>query len=95
MAVVKKLSTSPEVIEEPKLHEPHSQDDLQTSIYSPFPIVEEIKESCTTSDGEQPLEPEIEEFLTCLSSNLQCTQETNYIIEEDLHSMTKERFQSG
>ena len=57
LVVVNNLSTSLEAIDETKQHEPHLQDDLQTSIDFPFQVVDEIKDSCTTSDGENPLEP--------------------------------------
>ena len=69
LAVVKNLSTSPEEIDETKQHEPHPQDDLQTSTDFPCQVVDEMKDSCTTFDEERPLEPEIEEILPCLSTN--------------------------
>jgi hypothetical protein len=46
-----------EVIEDQKFHEQHQDEDL-----------EEIKQPWETFDGEKTLEPEIEEFLPCLSS---------------------------
>ena len=90
LAVVKNLSTSPKAIDEPEQHEPHPKDDWQNSTNFPCQEVDEIEDSCTTSDGEYPLELEIEDFLTCHSSDLQCTQETNYLKEEDLHVEAKE-----
>jgi len=50
----------------------------------------ETKESWTTSNGEQPLEPEIEEFLVCLFADALSTQEDNHLMLEDLHGMVKE-----
>ena len=41
---------------------PPSQEDLEVSF-------EETNESCTIINGEHPLEPEIEELLTCLSAD--------------------------
>ena len=46
--------------------------------------MEETEDSCTTYDGERPLEPEIENFLPCLSTNPVC------INHSDLCGMTKE-----
>ena len=68
LTAVKNLSASPEVIKELEQHEPHPQDDLQTSTDFPCQVADEIEDSCTTSDGERPLEPEIEELLPCLST---------------------------
>ena len=69
----KNLYTSLEVIEELEFHEPHLQEELEASIYHPFKF-EEAKELWTTSDGDHPLELEIEEFLTFLSSIFPRTQ---------------------
>ena len=66
MIAVKNLSASLEAIDEPEQHGPHPQDDLQTSTDFPCQVVGEIEESCTTFEGERPLEPKIEEFLPCL-----------------------------
>jgi len=82
---VKNLSSSPEVIEEQQIHEPHPHEDIH-----PFHLVEEIKESWTTSNGEKPLEHEIEEFLTCLSPNPLSTQVDSHHVIEGLHGMVKE-----
>jgi hypothetical protein len=48
-----------------------------------------------TFDGEKTVEPEIEEFLACLSSDPLCIQETNQQIVEDMHGMKKEDMQSS
>ena len=72
LTAVKNLSTSLKAIDEPKQHEPHPQDDLQTSTDFPFQVADEIEDSCTTSDEERPLEPEIEEVLSCLSIDPVC-----------------------
>ena len=50
---------------------------------------EETKESCTKSDGEHPVKPDMEEFSSCLSMNFACIRETNCpsfprMTEEDL-----------
>lgn len=50
---------------------------------------EETKESCTKSDGENPIKPNMEEFSSCLSTNFTCILETNCpsfpsMTEEDL-----------
>jgi hypothetical protein len=85
--IVKNLSTSPKDIEEPKFHEPHPREDLEALCNHPFQPIEETKESWTTSDGETPLEPEIEEFLICLSEDPLCTNETSHSKKYDLHGM--------
>ena len=54
LAVVKNLSTSLEAIDETEQHEPHPQDDLQTSTDFPFQVADEIEDSCTTYDRERP-----------------------------------------
>lgn len=84
LTTVKNLSNSSEAINEPEQHEPHPQDYLQTSTDFPCQVADEIEDSCTTSDGERPLEPEIEEFLPCLSIDPIC------INHSDLCGMTKE-----
>jgi hypothetical protein len=40
-------------------------------------------------EEEKPFEPEIKEFLSCLSSDLQRTQEIHYPIKEDLYGKAK------
>ena len=79
LITVKNLSASPKVIKEPEFHEEPkaSTDHLCQS-------TEETEDSCTTYDGERPLEPEIEEFLPCLSIDPIC------INHSDLCGMTKE-----
>ena len=59
LIVVKNLSTSPKDIEEPKFHEPHPREDIEPLCNHPFQLIEETKESWTTSYGETPLEPKI------------------------------------
>ena len=81
MTTIKNLSASP------------PQEDLEASFDPPCQSIEETKESCTTFDGEQPLEPDIKEFQTCLSSNHVCTSETYHPIVEDLHGKTKKEVQ--
>ena len=48
---------------------------------SSYQFVEETQES---------LEPEIEEFLACLSTDLVCTPKTNHLEEDNLCIMEKE-----
>jgi hypothetical protein len=78
LTIVMNLSTSSEMIKEPKSHE------LQKD--SPCQTAEEAEKLETTSDGERPLRPEIEEF----STDPLYTSETNHPEEEDLHGMMKE-----
>ena len=73
LAVLKNLCTSPEAIDEPEQHEPHPQDDLQTSTNFPCQVADEIEDSGIAYDRERPLEPEIEELLPCLSTNPICS----------------------
>jgi hypothetical protein len=90
LTIVKNLVAYPDIIEEQEFHEPHPQEYLEASSNHLCQPVEETKKSWTTFDGEQPLEPEIEEFLTCLSEYPLCTQETNHLKEDDMHSMVEE-----
>ena len=60
----------------------------------PFQYIEEAKESCTTFDGEQPLEPEIKEFQTWPLAYSLCIWEVNHLAIEDLHGTKKEEKQS-
>ena len=85
LTAFKNLSTSPEAIDELEQYEPHPQDDRQTSTNFPFQEVDEIEDSCTTSDRERPLELEIEEILPCLSTNPVCINHSYLcgMIEED------------
>ena len=50
----------------------------------------DTKEPWTTFGEEKNLEPEIEEFLTCLSPDPLCIQETNDLKEGELHGMVEE-----
>lgn len=79
LTAVKNLSAFLEVIKKPEFHEEpkSSTDHLCQSM-------EETKDSCTTYDRERPLEPEIEEFLPCLSTDPVC------INHSYLCGMTKE-----
>ena len=90
MTTVKNLSTSPKVIKEQAFHEPRRQEDIETSSSHLFQPIEEIVEPWITYDGEQPLEPEIEELLTCLSPDLLYIQNTNHPKEGNLHGMAVE-----
>jgi len=72
------------VIEKHDFHELHPQEDLESSFDHPFQPIEESEESF---NGEKLLELEIEEFLTCILSDLVCIQETNHRKEDDLHGM--------
>jgi hypothetical protein len=82
LTIVKNLSTSPEILEEPKSHE------LQN--YFPCQNEKESKQLWTTSGGEQSLRPDIEEFSTSISTDPLCTLEINHLEEENLHSMMNE-----
>ena len=66
------------------------QEDLEVPSDSYCKFVEEIPESWIECNGEQPLEPEIEEFLACLSTDLVCTPNTNHLEEDNLRSTVKE-----
>jgi hypothetical protein len=66
------------------------QEDLEVPSDSSCQFVEETKESWIEFNGEKPLEPEIEEFLSYLSADLVCTPKTNHLEEDNLHSMEKE-----
>ena len=88
LTAVKNLSASPEVIKEPEFHEEPkaSTDHLCQSM-------EETEESCTTYDGERPLEPEIEELLPCLSTNPVCINHSylcGMIEENGQHCLNEE-----
>ena len=85
MVAVKNLSSSPEVIEEQLIHEPHPQEYIQ-----PCNIDEENEESWTTYNGEKPLEPDIEEISTCLYVDPLRTQENSHPIIKYLHGMVEE-----
>jgi hypothetical protein len=66
------------------------QEDLEVPSDSSCQFVEETKESWIEFNGEKPLEPEIEEFLACLSADPVCTPKTNHLEEDNLRSMEKE-----
>jgi hypothetical protein len=82
LTIVMNLSTSSEMIKEPKSHE------LQNDF--PCQNEKEAEKLWTTSSGERSLIPEIEEFSTSISADPLCTSEINHPEEEDLHSMMKE-----
>ena len=83
------------MIEEPKPHEPHSQDNLQASTDHLFQTTMEAKDLWTTFDGVHPLEPEIKKILTCVSPDILCTQETTHRKEDNLYGMEEEDIQHG
>jgi hypothetical protein len=56
-------------------------------------FVEGNKESWIEFNGEEPVEPEIEESLACLSVDPVCTPNTNHFEEDNLHSMVEEDIQ--
>lgn len=62
---------------------PPSQEDLEVSF-------EETNESCTIINEGYPLEPENENFLTCLSADPECDQETTHPMENNQHDMEEE-----
>jgi hypothetical protein len=64
------------------------QEDLEVPSDSSCQFVEENKESWIEFNGEQPVEPEIEESLACLSADPVCTPKTNH-----LHIMVEEYIQ--
>jgi hypothetical protein len=66
------------------------QQDLEVPSDSYCQFVEETQESWIVFNGEKPLEPEIEEFLACLSADPVCTPKTNHLEEDNLRSMEKE-----
>ena len=76
LTAFRKISISPQ----PKKY-------LELSLNSTYLSTKENDESCTKSDGEHPVEPEIEE-----AASLVCIPQTNYPI---LPVMTQDEFQSG
>ena len=76
MAATSNLSTSLEILEGPKF--PELQKDF------PCQSTKEAEKLGTTSDGEQSLRCEIEEFSTCISTDPSCTKEINHSKEEDM-----------
>ena len=69
------------------------QEDLEVSSDSSCQFVKENKESWIEFNGEKPVEPEIEEFLSCLSTDPVCTPKTNHLEEDNLHSIVEEDIQ--
>ena len=63
------------------------QEDLEVPSDSYCQFVEETKESWIEFNGEKLLEPDIEEFLACLSVDPISTPKTNHIEEDNLCSM--------
>jgi hypothetical protein len=66
------------------------QEDLEFPSGSYCQFVEETQESWIECNEEKPLEPDIEEFLACLSADPVCTSETNHLEENTLRGMEKE-----
>jgi len=95
LTIVKNLAPYLDVLEEQEFHEPHPQEYLEASSNHLFQPIKETRKSWTAFDGEQPLELDIEEFLTYLSEYPLCTQETNHVKEDDVHSMVEEDIYSG
>jgi hypothetical protein len=67
---------------------PHEE--LEVPSDSSCQFVEGNKESWIEFNGEKPVEPEIEESLACLSTDLVCTPKTNHLEEDNLHCMVEE-----
>jgi hypothetical protein len=66
------------------------QEDVEVPSDSYCQFVEVAQESWIEFNWEKPLEPEIEEFLACLSTDPVCTPKTNNLEEDNLRSMEKE-----
>lgn len=90
---MKNLSTSPEVIEAPKSHEPHSQDNQQASSDHLFQTSMEDEDSRTISKGENSLVHENDGFTTCLSVATIFIQEITNSKEDNLYRMVEEDVQ--
>jgi hypothetical protein len=76
-------------VEEQRIHEHILQEeDLEVSSSSPCEKIKEIKESWTTSDEDQILEPEIKEFLACLSPDPLCITECDDQLSKEPYGMT-------
>ena len=71
---------------------PQPKKDLEVSLDSSFLSTKDINESCTKSDGEHRVEPEIKELSPFPSASLVCIPKTNY---PSFPGMTEEGFQSG
>ena len=74
---------------------PPPQEDLEVSFDFPDQSSKETNESCTIINGEHPLEVEIEEFLTCLSVDPECNQETTHPTKNNQHDMEEGDEQHG
>jgi len=70
---------------------PHEE--LEVSSDSSCQFVEGNKESWIEFNGEKLVEHEIEESLSCLSTDLVCTPKTNHLEEDNLHSIVEEDIQ--
>jgi len=94
--VVARISTSPEefifTTFKKLFVSPQPKEDLEMSLDSSCLSTEDIKESCTKSDGEHPSELEIKECSPFPTTSLVCISETNY---PSSPSMIEEGFQSG
>jgi hypothetical protein len=66
------------------------QEDFEVPSDSYCQFVEETQESWIECNEEKPLEPEIEDFVACLSVDHVCTSETNHLEENTLCGMEKE-----
>jgi hypothetical protein len=66
------------------------QEDLEVPSDSSCQFVEETKESWIEFNGEQPMEHDIEEFLSCLLEYHVCTPKKNHLQEDNLRNMEKE-----
>jgi hypothetical protein len=66
------------------------QEDLEVPSDSYGQFFEKTQEPRIECNGEQPLEPEFEEFLACLLADPVYTPETNHLEEDTLCGMEKE-----
>jgi hypothetical protein len=85
---VRDLSISQEGRKDQETYEPHQVADLEVREQH----LEEIQESWTISE-EQPLEPEIEEFLACLSPDPSCISGCDDQLSKELHDLTSRESQ--
>jgi len=76
-ATTRDIYASQEAIEEQRIHEKLPQEDPKVFLSHPCKKAKEIKEPWTTFNGDNTLEPDIEEFLACLSQNPLCIEECN------------------
>jgi hypothetical protein len=70
LALVKKLSTSPEILEGPKF--------LELQKDSPCQSMKEAEKLGTTSNRERSLRLETDDISTCISTDPSCTKEINH-----------------